>query len=78
MLNEKNPRRERNLTDTDIAAIATAINKSQEHCSFTEEERVIIKKFVRFLDRTAAKLGTVIIFAVLASMAAMWATFSAK
>ena len=68
---------DRNLTDADLAALAKIIN-DRDHCAFTEEERVMIKKFVRFLDRTAAKVGTLIILGVLGSLAAMWLIFTGR
>jgi len=69
----------RNFTDADLEALAALLQQQdQTHCSFSEEERVIIKKFVKFLDRTAAKIGTIVILAILGSLAALWAQMAGR
>ena len=65
----------RNLTQADIDALVMAL-RSADHCSFTEEERVLIKRFIRFTGKASQTVGIAVIMGILGFLAFLYRQFA--
>ena len=65
---------DRTLTDEDVTAIVKALNGA-DHCSFSEEERVMVKRFIRFSNKAASAVGIAVIMGVFGALAVLWKNF---
>lgn len=64
---------ERTLTEADVSAIADAITRSHP-CQFTNEEVVLVRRWLGKIDKLATHIGYVVIAALIAAvLGALWA-----
>jgi hypothetical protein len=63
---------ERTLTDADVRAIVEAV-PAQHPCQFTNEEVVLVRRWLGKIDKLATQIGYVVIGVLIAAvLSALW------
>lgn len=69
----------RTLTAADVRAIAEAVAKNGHTCQFTEEEIVLVRRWLKKIDRLATAIGYAVLGGVVAAvLGALWAGIKSK
>ena len=70
---------ERTLTEADVQAIAEAVAKKSHGCQFTEEEVMLVRRWLKKFDHVANVIGyAVLTVLVTAFLGALWTGLKAK
>jgi hypothetical protein len=70
---------ERTLTEADVQAIAEAVASKSHGCQFTEEEVMLVRRWLKKFDRVANVIGyAVLTVLATALLGALWTGLKAK